>query len=295
MTAVTDGCHQITARAVDDGGAFATDTVDLTVGTGCGQAPFLGAPVLLPARIEAENFDLGGQGVAYHDSNPGNEGGQYRLADGVDIQFCADTGGGYNTGWTEAGEWLKYTVQVPSAGGYTLAARVASSATGGTFHVEFGGVDLTGPITVPVTGGWQNWTTVTAMVDLPAGAQVMKFVADTADFNLNYFDITAAVSAVLPEVPTAGYALYPAYPNPFNPTTTLSFELPAPTTVRLTIHDVAGRLVRSLIAGATVGSGRHETVWNGRDDSGRTVAAGVYYYRLVAGGFTDTQRMALVK
>ena len=59
--------------------------------------------------------------------------------------------------YVAAGEWLKYSISVASAGSYTLEARVASSGAGGTFHVEVDGVNVTGPLTVPNTGGWQTW------------------------------------------------------------------------------------------------------------------------------------------
>src|SRR6185369_5993755 len=96
--------------------------------------PFLGKPAAIPGTIQAEDFDLGVEGVAYHDATPGNAGGAYRQT-GVDIE--PSTEGGYDVGWTSPGEWLKYTVNVTSAGAYLLEARVASSGPGGKFHVEF--------------------------------------------------------------------------------------------------------------------------------------------------------------
>ena len=77
----------------------------------------------MPGRIEAENFDNGGEGVAYHDTTPGNSGGAYRNTD-VDLEVSSD--GGYDVGWTAAGEWLNYTVSVASSGSYTVGLRVAS-------------------------------------------------------------------------------------------------------------------------------------------------------------------------
>jgi hypothetical protein len=89
-------------------------------------------------------------------------------------------------------EWLEYTVDVPAAGEYTIEVRVASNTTGGNFHIEFGGADKTGNINVPVTGGWQSWTSVSATATLSAGTQVMRFAnADSSDeYNINYFDIS---------------------------------------------------------------------------------------------------------
>jgi beta-glucanase (GH16 family) len=195
-TSVPDGCYMLTAKAIDNVGGSSTDTISIIVGIGCGQAPFYGSPFAIPGRIQAEDFDIGGEGVAYHDTDTGNSGNQYRTLEGVDIENCSDTGGGYNTGWTRTGEWMEYTIDVPATGTYTLTARVASQLTGGTFHVEFNGVDKTGTITVPVTGGWQNWTTVTGSVALSAGTQVMRFVSGANDFNINYFNISATMVTV---------------------------------------------------------------------------------------------------
>ena len=82
--------------------------------------------------MEAENFDNGGEGIAYHDESAGNSGGAYRVTD-VDLQSTIDSGGGYNVGWAGAGEWLNYTVNVAAAGLYTLQFRVASPGRGRRF------------------------------------------------------------------------------------------------------------------------------------------------------------------
>jgi len=294
-TAVPDGCYTVVARAIDNLGGTREDNVDITVGIGCGQGAYPGTPFVLPTRIEAEDYDTGGQGIAYNDTEPANNGGQYRPNEGVDIEVCADAGGGYNTGWISNGEWMEYTIFVPADGQYDIEARVSSLSLGGVFHLTFGGINETGDITVPSTTGWQTWTTVTATATLSAGTQVMRFVPTTTGFNLNYFEFFGGISSVLPELPAPGYALYPSYPNPFNPSTTISYDLPAAATVRLTIYDIAGKLVRTLVAGETVGAGRHEEVWDGRNESGQVAAAGTYFYRLDAGKYSETMKMTLVK
>ncbi len=190
-TSVPDGCYELAARAVDDEGLIATDAVNVIVGDGCdGQAPFGGAPAVIPGIVEAENFDEGGPGVAYLDSDSSNNGGQYRPTEEVDIETCADAGGGYDVGWMAAGEWIEYTLEVATPGTYRIDIRVASQNTGGSFHLAFDGDNLTGDITVPVTGDWQNWTTTSATTDLGSGVTVMRFAnAATADeYNLNRFD-----------------------------------------------------------------------------------------------------------
>lgn len=93
----------------------------------------------------------------------------------------------------------------------------------------------------------------------------------------------------------AAFALHPAAPNPFNPTTTFSFDLPAAAPVSLHVFDAAGRRVRTLLADAPAAAGRNEARWNGRDDAGRTAPAGVYFYRLDAGFGRAQGRVTLVK
>ncbi len=119
-------------------------------------APFGGTPVTVtsstPAIIEAENYDTGGEGVAYHDSDPNNQPAQYRTDD-VDLETTSDTGGGYDLTNTRGGEWLNYSINVNDAGLYTLTARVASNGVGGMFHIEVDGQNTTGYLTVPNTGG----------------------------------------------------------------------------------------------------------------------------------------------
>jgi len=90
-------------------------------------------------------------------------------------------------------------------------------------------------------------------------------------------------------------SLWQNYPNPFNPTTLIRFDLPATSPTHLRIFDISGRLVRVLVNGETLDAGSHKTVWNGKDDAGRHVATGVYFYRLKTPAFVETKRMALLR
>jgi hypothetical protein len=94
-------------------------------------------------------------------------------------------------------------------------------------------------------------------------------------------------------VPTK-FELYPNRPNPFNPTTTIAYDLPQGIKVSLVVYDVHGRQVRELVNG-TQPAGRHQMVWDGRNASSNQVASGVYFYRLTAGQFTQTKKMVLLK
>ncbi len=170
---------------------------------GGGTTPFHGTPIAIPGTFQAEDFDNGGAGLAYFDTTAGNSGGAYRTTD-VDIEPSADSGGGYNLSKTRAGEWLRYTVNVATSGTYTFEARVANMGTGATFRVEVDGVDRTGPITVPDTGGWQTYQTVSKSgVQLSAGQHVVRVVLATVSTqngagNFNWFRFTQGSSTPPP-------------------------------------------------------------------------------------------------
>jgi hypothetical protein len=88
--------------------------------------------------------------------------------------------------------------------------------------------------------------------------------------------------------------LHPNYPNPFNPRTTIKFELNKTGPVDLAVFDVAGRLVKRLVS-EPMPAGHHDAVWEGRDSAGRAAAAGVYFFRLKTSDIVDTKRMTLIK
>jgi hypothetical protein len=145
----------------------------------------------VPGRVEAEHYAAGAEGAAYHDSTSGNSGHLYR-PDRVDIEFCSDAGGGYNLGWTAAGEWLTYALDVARKNTYDFVFRVASGTAGTkTLSVQLDGVAV-GSVSFTRADGWQTYYDVTLSgVSLTAGAHQVKVLFDTAGFNLNYFDLVA--------------------------------------------------------------------------------------------------------
>jgi beta-glucosidase len=165
----------------------------------------------IPGRIEAEDYDLGGEEVAYHDTTPGNDGTAYR-GDDVDIEPTTDVEGGFNVGWTERGEWLSYSVDVAAAGLYDIQLRVASAMARTIsetlevagpvswtvpvtlkLHVELDGTDVSGPMAFVATAGWQNWTSVTARrVPLPAGEHTMRLAIEADGININWLAFSAS-------------------------------------------------------------------------------------------------------
>jgi hypothetical protein len=152
-------------------------------------SPYHGTPSAIPGVIEAEDFDLGGAGLAYSDSNLGNGPGYYRTDVDVDIERYAT--GKYNIGYTAGGEWLNYTVDVQKTGEYILNVSAATGAlyTGKTFHIEFDGVNKTGSLEVPDVD-WYAWQNVSTNVSLNAGVQSMKLVLETGEVNIDKITLT---------------------------------------------------------------------------------------------------------
>jgi hypothetical protein len=123
----------------------------------------------------------------------------------------------------------------------------------------------------------------------------MRFAATSDGFNVNYVEVVSVPTGAESDGRSARVALYPCYPNPFNPTTTIGYEVRERVPVTLAIYDVGGKRVKTLADGESTGTGYHEKVWDGRNEAGRVVSSGVYFYRLEAGGYTETRRMVLLK
>ena len=90
------------------------------------------------------------------------------------------------------------------------------------------------------------------------------------------------------------YKLYPAYPNPFNPETTISYDLPEQTFVDITIYDIMGKKVCTIV-NVLQSAGHKSIIWNAKDDYGIAVSAGLYIFQVQAGDFIQTKKMILVK
>ena len=183
------GAYTISAVAVDNDGLTSTSSITVSVNAvQVAQSPYSGSPISLPGRLEAEAYDLGGEGVAYYDTTDGTVFGEYR-GDSVDVGTCSDTDGGYRLGNVAAGEWLEYTVDVATGGSYSISTRTATVIDDRQMHIEIDGVDVTGAINIPNTGSWQTWeTTSVTGINLTAGEHVVRVAFDTSHFDLNWID-----------------------------------------------------------------------------------------------------------
>ena len=172
------------------------------------QKPFGGKAWAIPGKIEMENFDEPGYGAgndSYSDSDTedrgaeSNGGKSYREGTGVDIYKKAT---GYVVGYNQADEWLEYTVNVASAGDYTMFAAVASGGTTGSFKLSIDGKDITEEIAVPKNEGEDNFDDfgkVKANVTLPAGEHILRFTVTGNWMDIDYIQFASGKDAKDPD------------------------------------------------------------------------------------------------
>jgi beta-glucanase (GH16 family) len=160
--------------------------------------------------------------VAYSVNSINGSANGYR-SDGVDLETTSDTGGGYDLGWTAAGQWFKYTVNVATAGTYTATFRLASldGATDALHIANSSGTNLTGEVSAPDTGGWQTWTNVTATLTLPAGVQTLTVYQDNPGWNINWFSFSTSGSgtgncSTVSDISVNGTTYVPQWCEEFN-------------------------------------------------------------------------------
>ncbi|AJQ97838.1 cellulase family glycosylhydrolase [Gynuella sunshinyii] len=130
------------------------------------------------------------------DGNEGNtikvEAENFSYQSGTDVETTTDQNGGQNVGWIDTGDWLSYlNINVPKSGTYRVSFRVAAASSQGRLQLErAGGGHVYGSVQIPVTGGWQSWTTVTMDVYLSAGMQDFGIAVPQGGWNLNWFSLT---------------------------------------------------------------------------------------------------------
>lgn len=124
----------------------------------------------------------------YRISDTGNnvlEAEEYNNMAGIEVRATTDSAGGHAVGFIDTGDWMEYTVQVPAAGRYHLEFRVSSAVSGGRLQLQDQQAVLV-KLNIPVTQGWESWTTLATDVNLPEGRQTLKVYADSGGFDINW-------------------------------------------------------------------------------------------------------------
>ncbi|MBE8724297.1 PQQ-dependent sugar dehydrogenase [Flavobacterium hungaricum] len=157
-------------------------------------APYQGIIAQIPGIIEAENYDIGPS--AFLDKNGGGDTA-YRAGDGVGTEVCNE--GGFNLAYVAKDEWLKYTAKVNTTGNYTINLRAATPYNTRKLHLEVDGVNVTGVVNIPNTGGFQAWQTVAIPnIPLTQGTHVITLYFDENDTNINKMEFVLSGSTTAP-------------------------------------------------------------------------------------------------
>jgi hypothetical protein len=171
-TPTVAGTYTVSARAFDNLGG---------VGFATGSSVIVEKVynyISIPATIEAEAFDE---------------------MSGIQLETTTDAGGGQNIGYCDAGDWMDYTINVPTDGQYTVEMRVASLNKTGAFSLKNGTTTLATFALPNGTGGWQTWTTLSKTVTLKAGNQTLRLAITGKDININWLKISSITSSNLPQ------------------------------------------------------------------------------------------------
>ena len=249
ISGLTAGVYEFELKVTDNVSAAGKDTVRVTVSTAATvNNAYGGVRWAIPGKIEAENFDNGGQNVAYYDLSASNYGNYYRVSDYVDIQPSTESSP--NIGWILAGEWMKYSVNVTTAGTYTIAARIASSQIGKLFRIEMDGTVIA-TVNVPNTGSTQAWQTVfIPNISLTAGNKLMRIYASTGGgYNINYIKFTATsvvtvrINATDSTNQSETNTTVTTFPLPFSTSFTVNLLGKAIGMYNLSLIDLSGKTV----------------------------------------------------
>jgi aryl-phospho-beta-D-glucosidase BglC (GH1 family) len=254
----------------------------------------------IPGTINVVDYDYGTNTIGYFDSeyknvggNSYNQGYEYRN-DGVDIEKSTDPDGfEYNVGWIDPGEWLKYTIDIATAGEYRIDIRVASAnSSGGLMRLILDNTPVSDLIAVPYTGGWQNWVYVQAdSVFLPAGHHELLLQSLSGVYNLNHLNFFLTTTKIKEgnSLNPIQFELNQNYPNPFNPTTTFRYSIPKSGQVNFIIYNSLGEIIATLV-NREQKAGTYEMEWNAEH-----LASGIYYYSLQTSEFVETKKLILQK
>ena len=187
---ISAGYHKLKLVATSDSMVVA-DSIYIEVVEKVGeQSPYAGI-IAIPGKFEAENYDKGGEGVAYHDSDGYNQGGSYR-SDGVDI---AASGTGYVIAYSNTNEWLEYTIDVAEDGEYDIVISYSSARPGGGAKIGVSLPDenivLAESFELPVTGNWSTHKEITIEynVTLTKGKHIFRLTVKDRGYNLDWIQI----------------------------------------------------------------------------------------------------------
>jgi len=255
-------------------------------------------PHSIPGTIPAAYYDIGARGLSYSDSDYWNDGdGGYNDGwvfrnDGVDVEGSDNLNIPYTVGWTEAGEWLGYTIQDVSPGSYNVTFSIAAPSGGGIFYAQLSGQNL-GVIDVPATGGWYNWEDLPAQtITISEGEKFLKIQIVQAGFNIQSVTFAPVLSIDNGNLNPNYFMLGQPYPNPFNPSVSVDLTVDKSDTYQINIFNIRGELVNSWNTG-NLSVGNHLLKWNGKNSKGKNAQSGLFFIS-VSNGISNTNKKLML-
>ncbi|MFL3008125.1 MAG: cellulase family glycosylhydrolase [Candidatus Neomarinimicrobiota bacterium] len=261
----------------------------------------------IPGVIAAVDYDIGPNFVAYSDnefmntgqsgSNLGGANGVYNIGwvyrnDGVDIEYNGDDGISYNVGWTEAGEWLGYTIEDVTPGTYDIEIRIGGY--GGILLVQLDYQNIA-VIDIPNTGGWSNWQPVTIQnVNVSEGEKYLKLQVVENGFNIKKITFESLAKIEDKSILSNQFSINKIYPNPFNPSTQIVFNIEAQDDYIAQIFNIKGQKVYDVL-NENLQPGKHTLIWNAKDNYGNKVPSGIYVMKISNAYLSKQRKLVLMK
>ena len=257
-------------------------------------------PHSIPGTIPAAYYDVGARGLSYSDSDYWNDGdGGYNDGwvfrnDGVDVEGSDNLNIPYTVGWTEAGEWLGYTIQDVSPGTYNVTFSIAAPNSGGIFYAQLSGQNL-GVIDVPATGGWYNWEDLPAQtIAISEGEKFLKIQIVQAGFNIQSVTFDPVLSISNQRLNPGKFLLGKPYPNPFNPSVKLNLTIEKQGEFQIKIHNVKGELIRTWNR-TFIQKGNHTINWDAIDNLGISVPSGIFFISVENSSEIQREKVILLR
>lgn len=158
-------------------------------------SPYQGV-INLPGKLEAENYDLGGQDVAYNDINPEDAPKNLYRSDNAGVDSSA---GAYFYGWTQNGEWVKYSIFANASGEYDFKARVASGVDNSGFSLLLDGAEVAN-VNIPNTGDFNTFTEIQGKTSaISKGGHILTLSVNSPYFNIDWIEFSIEGSESLPQ------------------------------------------------------------------------------------------------
>ena len=181
-----------------------------------------------------------------------------------------------------------------SPGTYEVSFSISAPDAGGIFFAQLSGQNL-GVIDVPATGGWYNWEDLPAQtISVSEGEKFLKIQIVQAGFNIQSVNFNQVLSIDNSFLNPDDFVLGKPYPNPFNPATTIAYQIAKSEFVNISIFDLAGNRVKKIL-NQHVNSGLGFATWDGKNEIGQNVSGGIYLYSIDTPSFSQTRKMILLK